>query len=426
MVTYRHNSKRSAAWFLALLFNALLFILPIIAARVIIIAFASEGIGQSPTPEALTETRRNIEAQLENLRANDNNARSNWANLIDQELQSKDLSAARGFLLAAPQMLNKEDINAVRAAANAEVTGTEDERLARAALLFLPNATRDKYAAASRPPSIEIEQTEAEDATISGEIPDASSEEANLELVTPIATRLPTPSAAQPSFSLLGDLEDLAANSRNWINGDDTNTFILRLTGLAALNPETPPSVNLPEAASLIKGAHRAGRISPAYLNILQARLDDVLPESELRPRLEAALSEVAPMSVLGKRVKNAFEETYDPTQLPRLTLEIELLNRIVDATSTSGAMSLLEHVESLEDMRRARLIAEAGGDRASALVKSINGDALDLARSGIQITGPLVLQIMMLVATALALTLAFFAILQRSFSGRVRKAAIY
>lgn len=419
MVTYRENSGRSAAWFLALLFNGLLFLLPIIAARVVIIAFAGSGIGQAPTPEALTETRRNIENAFVRFAPNNEDRRVYWGNLIDRELRERDLSAARGFLLAAPQLLNRDDVKAVRAAAAAEITGTEDERLARAALLFLPNSISAKYEAASRPPSVVLPEPLSETENTDTETQDESAE------ITPPQTRENT-SAPTASFSVLGDLEDLAANSRRWINGDETDSFVLRLTGLATIEPELPDTVNLVEAASILKGAHRAGRITPQYLAILESRLSDVIAERDLRPQVEAAFSEIAPMSVLGERVQAAFEASYSQSRLSRLTVEVELINRISDATSPAGAISLIEHVKSAEDMRRARLIAEAGGDRASALIKQNGADALNLAESGIELTTPLILQIMMLVAVAIALTLAFLAVVQRSFSGRRRKAAIY
>ena len=416
MVTYRENSGRSAAWFLALIFNGLLFLLPIIAARVVVIAFAGSGIGQAPTPEALTETRKNIENAFVKFAPSNKDRRTHWGNLIDRELRARDLSAARGFLLAAPQLLDQNDVKAVRAAAAAEITGTEDERLARAALLFLPNSISARYEAATRPPSVELPQP-------SDELEDVASEDPPAE-PSPDSARVDT--APPAAFSVLGDLEDLAANSRRWVNGDETDSFVLRLTGLATIEPELPDTVNLVEAASILKGAHRAGRITPQYLSVLESRLSDVIDERDLRPQVENAFSQIAPMSVLGERVKDAFAASYSDARLARLTVEIELINRISDATSPSGAISLIEHVKSADDMRRARLIAEAGGDRASALVKQNGAKALELADSGIRLTTPLILQIMMLVAISLALTLAFLAVVQRSFYGRRRKAAIY
>lgn len=422
MVTYRQDSGRSAAWFLSLIFNGLLFLLPVIAARVVILAFSGEGIGQAPTPEALTETRRNVESAFENLRRGGQDADKFWSDLIERELQKRDLAAARGFLLAAPQILDKDDVNKLRAMANAEVSGTEDERLTRAAMHLLPNSVSDKYAAASRPPSVDVTSPEPVEDDIEQDAQDTASEtEPNPDTVV----RAVQP-VRQSSFSVLGDLEDLASNSRRWVNGDESNSFVLRLTGLAAIDPETPPSVSITEAASILKGAHRAGRIKSSYLTLLNARLGDVIPEDVLRPRLEEVLAEVAPMNVLAQRVKNAYAESFDGARLSRLTVEIELINRIADATSPAGAITLLEHVRSTEDMRRARLIAEAGGDRAIALVKLKGADALELARSGVSLTGPLILQIMMLVAISIALLMAFLAVLQRSISGRPRKAAIY
>lgn len=422
MVTYRQESRRSAAWLLSLIFNGLLFLLPIIAARVVIIAFSGEGIGQSPTPEALTETRRNIESAFENLGPGGAEADAYWANLIDRELQQKDLSAAHGFLLAAPQILGRDDVSTLRAMANAEVSGTEDERLARAALRLLPNTVSDKYTAAFRPPSVDMPDPPEPDLL--------EGEESTEPISDPNPAATPAVRPVQPvrqrSFSVLGDLEDLASNSQRWVNGDQSDSFVLRLTGLAAINPDTPPSVNLPEAASILKGAHRAGRITPEYLATLNARLDDVMPEQGIRPRLEEVLAEVAPMNVLAERVQAAYAETFDDTRMSRFTVEIELINRIAEATSPAGAITLLEYVKSIEDMRRARLIAEAGGDRAIALVKLKGEDALELAKSGVPLTGALILQIMLLVAIAIALFLAFLAVVQRSLSSRPRKAAIY
>ena len=418
MVTYRENTGRSAAWLLALIFNGLLFLLPIIAARVIVIAFAGAGIGQAPTPEALNETRRNIEAAFERLAPASEERQTYWGQLVDHELKARDLSAARGFLLAAPQMLNREDANALRAAAASEVTGTEDERLARAALRYLPNTVAAQYEKAFRPPSVVVSEDDENSSN-------AGVSEAGDIQPTPVAVRT-IPAAPAASFSVLGDLEDLAANSRRWLNGDDSNSFVLRITGLATINPDVPTTVDLAEAASILKGAHRAGRIAPEYLAILESRLSDVIHERDLRPELEEAFSQIAPMNILGERVKAAYANSFDTTRLSRLIVEIELINRISDATSPLGAISLIEHVESAEDMRRARLVAEAGGDRAAALVKLSGADALELARSGIQLSTPLILQIMMLVAISIALTLAFLAILQRTFSGRRRKAAIY
>ncbi len=425
MVTYRQNSGHSAAWFLSLIFNGLLFLLPIIAARVVILAFSGEGIGQSPTPEALTETRRNIESAFENLRHGGKEADQYWSDLIERELEQRDLSAARGFLLSAPQILGRDDVNKLRAMANAEVSGTEDERLSRAALRLLPNSVSNKYIAATRPPSVDIPEPE-ETAPDSEADPAVAESEAESEEITPEPSARPSLPVRESSFSLLGDLEDLASNSRRWINGDENDSFVLRLTGLATIDPETPPSVNIAEAASILKGAHRAGRLKDTYLSLLRARLGDVMPEDTLRPRLEQVLSEVAPMNVLAERVKAAYADTFDGSRLSRLTVEIELVNRIAEATSPAGAITLLEHVRSTEDMRRARLIAEASGDRSIALVKLKGAEALELARSGVPLTGPLILQIMMLVAISIALVMAFLAVLQRSISNRPRKAAIY
>jgi len=414
---------------LAVIFNGLLVALPILAAYVVAAAFSSAGFGQSPTPEALTETRRNIERSFEKMSPNPDTARAVWGEMVERELNDRNISAARGFLLAAPHMLDNSNSRAVRAAAEAEISGTEDERLARAALLFLPNDVRARYLAASAPPSIDMPPPTVETEAPGSDSPAADTgSETSPETDQPLATRsLATrPVASVAAFSMLGSLEDLAANSRRWINGDTRDSFVLRLTGLGMVSPETASGVNLPEAASILKAARRANRLSPDYLRTLESRLNAAIPEDTLRPLLEEALSEVAPMSVLGEKVKQAFAESIDTRHLPRLALEMEMINRIADATSPAGAISLLEHVEGGDDMRRARLVAEAGGDRAAALIKQLGPKALDTAEAGIKWTRMLVLQVMGLAAAALALVFTLLTTISRSVSERPRRAAIY
>jgi hypothetical protein len=64
----------------------------------------------------------------------------------------------------------------------------------------------------------------------------------------------------------------------------------------------------------------------------------------------------------------------------------------------------MLEHVNSVTDLRRARLVAEAGGDRAIALESLIGGSILMTARTGIDLSRQDVLEIMGLTAAAMAL----------------------
>jgi len=152
----RRERSRQGTWRQALLFNSLLLLLIVLGSRVMTNAYTAESVGEVSDIQALNETRREIDAAFQTIVPKGNVARAFWADQISRELEARDFSAARGYLLAAPVMLEREDARAILAAAEAEETGTQDERLVRAGLLFLPNETRAEYQRAIEPPRASI------------------------------------------------------------------------------------------------------------------------------------------------------------------------------------------------------------------------------------------------------------------------------
>ena len=418
------QSGKQSGWKQALVFNSLLIVIAILAARIIISAFAGQGFGANPTPEALAETRRSIDAAFVDMVPKTADPKEFWSDQVDRELRDRNMAAARGFLLAAPQMLDRDTARSVKAAADTELSGTEEQRLVRAALFFLPNDVRIRYERAIRPPEIDMPLLDTPDTELTEAEPAPEEAEDVLPLDEP-PTTAPTPSVSTAtlsrSFSMLGDLEDLTSTSQKWMNGDLTDSFELRMAGLATVSPESVPGINMGEAASILKAARRARRLTPQYARLLEQRLNTTLPEDDLHTRLEDALSVTAPLSVLGPRVLAAFEQSIDLEDLPPLAVEIEQVNRIAEATDPASAIALIEHVRNPGDMRRARLVAEAGGERAAALVSQIGGDTLDLAESGISWSRALILQVLGLLAAALVLLWTVFTAIIRAFSSRTR-----
>ena len=412
------------AWKQALIFNSLLIIIAILASRIVTGAFATDGFGSSPTPEALAETRRAMDATFSDMVPRSASPRSFWSDLVDRELRNHNMAAARGFLLVAPNMLDRNDVRAVKAAASAEPTGTEDQRLVRAALLFLPNDVRVRYERAVRPANIDM-PIPADPASSVLPPEDGPADTVDDDADAASSSVSSRPAGTNTSFLLVGDLEDLASNARKWIANDQTDSFELRLTALSMLEGETTPGIQIGKAASIIKAAKRAHRLTPQYTRILEQRIEAILPAVELRPRLEQALRETAPLSVLGPRVQTAFAETVDQEALPRLAVELEQVNRIADATSPAGAIALIEQVRDPGDMRRARLIAEAGGDRAIALVSQAGMKALSAAETGISWSRALVLQIMGLAAAAMAMLWTVISALNQWHASRQRPIAL-
>ena len=164
--------ERPSTWRQSLLFNSLILLIPIFAARIVIAAYTSDIATDPLSLEARTETRQQIESEFRKLAAPLGEERRLWAARIDQTLQERDFSSARGYLLAAPLMLNKQDSAAVLAAADAESSGSRDQRLARAALLFLPEELRASYQRSIAPPPMpEDAELETEEAVEAGTEP---------------------------------------------------------------------------------------------------------------------------------------------------------------------------------------------------------------------------------------------------------------
>lgn len=418
----RKRSERPSSWFYALLFNSLLLLLAILGAKSLATAFNTASPDSRLTTEILVDTRRIIDRSLGQLAVNVDDKRANWANRVKRELVQQDLSAARGFLLAAPAMLDSNDVLALKAAAESEPAGSEDQRLVRAALLFLPNDVRQQYEILIDPPDLRI-SLNVED--VDGEAGDAEEIEAD-------ETAIAQPEQAAPAiernsdFSILGTEEDLVTNSQRWIALDPVDIFVLRLAGLAHLSTDEGFSDELlinsdqiAQAASILKSAKRANRLNVEYLSELNARLDLALPQAELEVALSAALSGIAPRAELIAPVKEAFRSSLQQDRLAPLMEDFLMISDTADDTSPTGALFLLEQATSRSDVLRARRIARAGSDRAVALVKEIGPDALVLFENHVKWSQALVIQIMVLAGGGMALLWTVLATLGNAFTQR-------
>ena len=140
MVETRKPSGSSAGWMPAFVFNSLLLLIPLLAVKALAATTPGEAYLEDRSAAVLAEARRGMDQTFSDL-YDDKSAtqREHWANLVNTQLKARNISAARGFLLAAPQMLSSDDARAIEAAAKADPSGTEDQRLLRASLLFLPS-----------------------------------------------------------------------------------------------------------------------------------------------------------------------------------------------------------------------------------------------------------------------------------------------
>ena len=402
--------QRPSTWRQSLLFNSLILLLPIFAARIIIAAYTSDIATDPLGLEARTETRAEIESEFSQLIVPDGQERRSWALRIEQTLEQRDFSAARGYLLAAPLMLNRQDSAAVLAAADAESSGTRDQRLARAALLFLPEELRANYQRTTAPPepvepiAEEIEDTA--DAELEAVIDDAAPETPRVSADSVQLAPLDEPFAARGSFFLLGDPEDLTRRSQRWLAGEQVDSLQLRLRALGLLtqNELTPEAQAVFEAASIMRAAHRAGRLNDRFAGYLRSRIEDALPEEILRAQLSAAFEPVMTTENRTDQVLAAYRAALQPLARERLARDMTIIARIAELTSSSGAITLVEQATTPEDMRRALLLSEAGGHRSVALAREMGPEVLTLAQIGVKWSRLLVFQVMGLMALGMAL----------------------
>lgn len=423
----RNRSGYVTGWLPAIVFNVLLFLIPIFAVQVIAGTFSDSAGRPAPNAETIAETRKTIDRTFESLAPESTGARTSWAELVNDQLNARNTSAARGFLLAAPQLLGREDARAIRAAASDELSGSADQRLLRAALLFLPNDVRNGYLESARPKGTELIAASHSEFELDGEIvqtgaaPEATATQfpgtENTTFIDPI-DHMTRPS----DFYVLGTMEDLANNSRSWLRGDRRHAVELKITGLAiAGDPEMigVSAARLRQAASVLKTTMKSGRLGEHYARSLHQRIDTIIPDSVLEENLENALSEVAPPSVRAERVKLAFEASIDSRAAARIAPELDQIGRIAEVTGPMGAMSLLEFAHSARDIRRARLVAEAGGDRTVALTTLIGGKTLSLTGMNLQWSERTILLVMALAAAGVALFLTVISAMLRMVFGR-------
>ncbi len=413
---------KTSGWMQAVVFNSLLILMPVIGAQSLSLAFSSSTFSESPGIEAIDQTRRNMDEAFTSFAPrNAGDKYKFWHDVVDRELNDMDVAAARGFLLAAPQMLDRESVRELEADSNGIRLDRADDRLAAAALRKLPLDVGLKFEKAQISAGI-TNATIIEPVTPDGETevtasPVAADTTGNAEVT--MAGGRP---ASDSRFLLLGTFADLANNSERWLANDRVDPITLKITAIGLIEAETSDGLSDANirAASILKSARRARRMTPEFTDYIKAKIDDALPDSVLKPALEEAFSSLATTNVRVDRVRTAFMESVNVRGLERLETDLAQIDRIGTLTSPSAAITMVEHVQDSSDLRRVRLLTEAGGDRAVALVKQAGPGALRIADTGIKWTRQLAIQVMGLTAAGLALFFVMLSTFRRNF--RIQK----
>ncbi len=403
---------------LAVMFNSLLILLPVIASNTVKKAYTGVGVAEQPNVDAIMQTSERLSDELKALGPNDNDRKLPfWQDKVQQSLEDKDVDALRGYLLAAPSMLGNDLGKQVRARAEAESRGTAEERTIRAALQKMPEsvARSIEYQIGMPQPQLEpVAPAAAEPAA-----PVAAGEEVGEVLQAGGRSELDW------RFKLLGSYGDLAGMSQRWTGGDWSDGIVFKLTGIGLVQQGISDGLSDAHirAVSIVKSASRSKRLTPQFTDYLDALTDAAVPMAVLNPALEAANLELATTDVRGARVLAAFEKAINPAGLAKLEGDLEQIDKIATLTSPSAALTLLSVVEDGTDLRRARMLAEAGGMQAVALVKERGHDALRVADAGVSWDGSMVLEIMSLTAAGMLLFWVALSTLRIYFPRRSAKA---
>jgi len=420
MARRRKSTDKTSGWMQAVIFNSMLILIPVIAARVLGSAFSGAAFSDSPGIEAIDQTRKNMDDAFASFAPRNPGDRYEfWYDIVDRELTAQDVAAAHGFLLAAPQMLDRKDVKELTVAADAERLNRADDRLTAAALRKLPTTISLKYEEAQVSARVVDVQSDAVDTT-DASADDGSAAESDgqggpdIEITS---ARV----ADDTRFRLLGTFQDLAENSERWIRGERTDGIALKITAIGLIEAETADGLSDANirAASILKSALRSGRLTDDFRNYLTGRVNAAIPDHALKPALDTALGGLATTDVRTERVKAAFKDAIDARGLQRLEADLEQIDRIGMLTSPGAAVTLIEQIEDSADLRRVRLIAEAGGDRAVALVKQSGGSALRVADTGVRWTLQMVLQVMGMTAAGLSLVFVTWSTFRRNIRPR-------
>ena len=396
-------SKR-AGWMLAVMFNSLLILVPVIASNTVRKAYDGVGVADQVTADAIEQTAARMNEQLRELAPKEADRKLPfWQDKVQRALEERDTDLLRGYLLAAPAMLGNDLGRQVQARADAETRGTPDERTIRAALQKIPEsvARSIEYQIGLPQATIVPEAAPAQDGENTS--PESAGEPAEAE-----AEVLAAGSRGEQDwrFRLLGSFPDLAAMAVRWASGDKSDTVVFKLTGIGHVQQAHSDglSESNARAVSLIKSASRSKRLRPEF----EAYLEDLTAAAVPRKTLEAALTDVlqatATTEMRGLMVRDAFEDTIDPAGLARLESELQLFDRIATLTSPSATLTLMSYVKDGTDLKRTRMLAEAGGMKAVVLVEERGHEALRVADAGVRWSTNMALDIMSLTAAGMLL----------------------
>ncbi len=396
----RRKRRLPFAAYAALIFNASLCAAPFMAAYTLSTAYGDKRPAFQATPEAIAATRQAMDARFQEMAERpDKSSRDAWAELVRTSLEDKEMRRVRGLLLGAPAMLDGKDGDALRERIKV-ADGSGEDALIGAAMTYLPEDLQDEYERRTTPlQSLFLASAPA--SAVPGATP-------------AVATSGPADDSGI-ELNRLGDLLQHTRTAVGWANDDhtDVTAFLTSGIGLMLADPEAREGASVAISTYLTRSE---GTIP--YKLYLQRRIEEVLPVAEMKRLLAAEFqNEVGYTPRNAEVVERVFRTTIDKEKLEPLLAEFRILREIAQDASAESAVAILSHVKDGSDIRRALLVARAGGDRVAAL-SFYDGDALlDTARTSITWTNALRMQVAGLAACLLLLGFVAVSTFWKSFT---------
>ncbi len=373
-------------------------------------AFADTEIyGYHLSDAARDATRREMDRMFAALIPVDADRRAFWNDAVAREVEVGDLSAARGFLLAAPSMLPPGDAAALRASLPPDA---DDDALVAEAAELLTAPVREAW---QRESSLMGTTMRGAGDFVTGAVTGQGRNAGTLA------------GAVTADFFVIGDIRDLTIQSGRWIAGEEVDVFILSLSAVGlGLTAATIASAGgagpIKAGASVIKAGKRAGVLSARLTRQLGERVARAIPPARLRRELDTALGPSTPLLRRPAEVAASFGRAADPGAVRALSTKLDDLGVTARAVSPGGTLRLLENVDDAADLRRMRLVAETGGDKAIALSKRMGPGFLRAAKATLKMTRALAFDIAALVSALVGFVASLaFGLVRRLASGALR-----
>ncbi|WP_207457118.1 hypothetical protein [Azospirillum sp. SYSU D00513] len=177
--------------------------------------------------------------------------------------------------------------------------------------------------------------------------------------------------SAISDLTLYGDARDVTFQTRNYLTGAEVDEFVLGLSvvglGMSAATVATagtaaPAKVGL----SMVKAAKRAGRLTAGLETALRRTVAETVDMPALRRQLGALDWRSPGKSIEGVKSYAAGLDT------ARLRGMFGQLGSVVDKTSAGGAMRILRHVDSADDLVKAERVAARFGKASPAVFETL------------------------------------------------------